>query len=64
MEWDALMRLGLAQLRLQPRQFWRLTPYELQVMAGLDDRLLPMSRGQLSDLERAYPDAPSIERNG
>ncbi|MFO8127672.1 phage tail assembly chaperone, partial [Yoonia sp.] len=34
MDWAGLMRAGLHQLRLPPREFWALTPAELQIMLG------------------------------
>ena len=58
MDWDGLIKLGLSQLRLHPSMFWQLTPFELQLMAGLDERLLPMSKDRLADLQDAYPDDP------
>ncbi len=33
-DWPALMRLGLHELRLTPEAFWQLTPWELRMMAG------------------------------
>ncbi len=56
MDWPNLMRAGLHVLRLHPAEFWALTPAELQVMLGLDERLMPMARDRLAELERAYPD--------
>lgn len=56
MDWVNLMRAGLHVLRLRPADFWALTPAELQVMLGLDERLMPMARDRLAELERAYPD--------
>ena len=57
MDWPNLMRAGLHDLRLQPDQFWALTPAELQIMLGLDHRLLPMARDRFEALTAAYPDA-------
>ena len=56
MDWDNLMRLGLHELRLQPVQFWQLTPHELQVMSGRTAQMLPMARDDLMSLIQAYPD--------
>ncbi len=33
-DWPALLRLGLHELRLAPETFWQLTPWELRMMAG------------------------------
>tara|TARA_R110002051_G_scaffold14460_3_gene46809 strand:- start:4038 stop:4220 length:183 start_codon:yes stop_codon:yes gene_type:complete len=56
MDWANLMRAGLHGLRLRPIDFWALTPAELQVMLGLEEKLMPMARDRLAELERAYPD--------
>lgn len=56
--WPELMRAGLVRLRLQPAQFWALTPAELMVMLGHGGGEAPMGRARLADLLRAYPDAP------
>ncbi|MCO4841469.1 MAG: phage tail assembly chaperone [Yoonia sp.] len=56
MDWPNLLRAGLHVLRLRPAEFWALTPAELQVMLGLDEKLMPMARDRLAELERAYPD--------
>ena len=56
MDWASLVQAGLHQLRLQPRDFWALTPVELQLMLGLDQSLLPMGRARLDELTNAYPD--------
>ena len=56
MDWPNLMRAGLHDLRLNPRDFWALTPAELQIMLGLDKRLMPMARDQFEALRAAYPD--------
>ena len=50
------MRAGLHDLRLPPDDFWALTPAELQIILGLDKRLMPMARDQFEALEAAYPD--------
>lgn len=56
MDWPSLMRAGLHDLRLRPDQFWALTPAELQIMLGLDQRLMPMARDQFDALLAQYPD--------
>ena len=51
-DWAALMRLGLGHLRLNPAQFWDLSPRELMVMLGLDPSgQMPMTRTALAELE-------------
>ncbi len=56
LDWPALMRLGLRELRLSPREFWALTPVELMIMAGLDGAPGPLSRARLEDLAARFPD--------
>jgi uncharacterized phage protein (TIGR02216 family) len=56
LDWPALLRAGLQTLRLKPAEFWALTPAELGLMLGLGGRTLPMSRSELDDLSRLYPD--------
>lgn len=56
MDWRGLMFAGLHELRLQPRDFWALTPAELQVMLGVERAIAPMGRGQLDALVRDFPD--------
>ena len=55
-DWPALMRLGLRELRLTPRVFWRLTPMELMIMAGLEGQPAPLTRARLEELAARYPD--------
>ncbi|WP_371169688.1 phage tail assembly chaperone [Aliiroseovarius sp. 2305UL8-7] len=55
-DWSGLMRLGLGQLGLRPAEFWALTPIELIVMAGLDDKPAPCLRSRLEELALAFPD--------
>jgi len=50
------MRAGLLGLRLQPAQFWALTPAELRMMLGQGAADAPMNRAGLEALEAAYPD--------
>lgn len=58
LDWPALMRLGLRQLRLHPRDFWALTPAELLLMAGFEAGSGPLTRARLNDLAARYPDTP------
>ncbi|MEQ6247741.1 rcc01693 family protein [Sulfitobacter sp. HNIBRBA3233] len=55
-DWPALMRAGLHVLRLTPREFWALTPGELQTMLGAGTGTKPLLRGGLEALMAAYPD--------
>lgn len=64
MDWPALMRAGLHDLRLQPAAFWALTPAELALMLGLGGGAAPLDRGRLNDLIRAFPDAPGQHEKG
>ena len=47
-------------MRLQPAQFWALTPAELLLMLGLDGARPPMARARLEELARAYPDKGNL----
>jgi uncharacterized phage protein (TIGR02216 family) len=55
--WGAVMRFGLARLRLPPEQFWRLTPRELAAMAGFGGTATgAIGRAELGRLMADYPD--------
>jgi uncharacterized phage protein (TIGR02216 family) len=56
LDWPALMRLGLRDLRLRPRDFWAMTPAELMIMAGLEGAPGPLTRARLMELAARYPD--------
>ncbi|WP_322892647.1 MULTISPECIES: rcc01693 family protein [unclassified Yoonia] len=56
LDWPGLLRAGLCTLRLQPGQFWALTPAELHLMLGAQAGPAPMTRAGLDALARAYPD--------
>ena len=62
--WHRLMRLGLAQLRLSPDEFWNLTPAELMLMAGGGSGREALSRAGLAALEARFPDLPRSEADG
>lgn len=55
-DWPALMRAGIGGLRLQPEQFWALTPAELALMLGVDGGAKPLRRNGLAALMAAFPD--------
>lgn len=56
LNWGALLRAGLSDLRLTPDQFWALTPGELMLLLGLDRGSSPMVRTRLDELCAAFPD--------
>ncbi|WP_296474083.1 rcc01693 family protein [Roseinatronobacter sp.] len=63
LDWPALMRLGLRDLRLRPRDFWALTPAELMIMAGLEGAPGPLTRTRLNELAARYPDTVKGTQN-
>jgi len=63
-DWAGLMRLGLHELRLSPREFWALTPIELLVMSGRETGATVMTRDGLAALSRLYPDDRKGEADG
>lgn len=64
MDWPGLIKAGLHHLRLQPAQFWALTPAELQIMLGASGASAPMGRLQLDALLRDFPDDEKDNDNG
>lgn len=55
--WVELMRLGMMHLRLNPDQFWALTPAELVIMSGADAKAAAvLTRSGLHTLMAQYPD--------
>ena len=64
MDWAGLMRAGLGGLHLLPRDFWALTPIELQMMLGLVGNEAPLGRGRLVALLEAFPDEPKDKGDG
>ena len=57
MDWRGLMRLGLFELKLHPKEFWDLTPTELLAMLGqMQSGALSLGRAQLEELIAKYPD--------
>lgn len=56
-DWQGLMRVGMGQLGLTPEAFWRLTPAELNILAGPNQTgPVPFTRARLDVLARAFPD--------
>ena len=64
MDWRGLMHAGLHQLRLNPADFWALTPAELQMMLGVQGGVAPMVRGQMEALLRDFPDMTKDKQDG
>ena len=56
LDWSAMMRAGMLDLRLKPAEFWALTPAELLLMLGQTGVARPLGRSGLDDLMAAYPD--------
>ncbi|KIC25349.1 MULTISPECIES: rcc01693 family protein [unclassified Leisingera] len=56
LDWPALMRAGMAGLKLLPRDFWQLTPAELRLMLGEAAAPQPLGRDRLAALMAAFPD--------
>lgn len=57
LDWPALMRAGMAGLKLLPRDFWQLTPAELRLMLGEAAAPQPLGRDRMAALMAAFPDA-------
>ena len=57
-DWPAPLGAGLVTLRLRPAEFWSLTPAELSLMLGLDQRPRPMTRDRFLALSQSHPDQP------
>jgi uncharacterized phage protein (TIGR02216 family) len=58
------MRAGLRGLKLQPQQFWGLTPAELQLMLGAAGGEAPLLKKGLEALMDAYPDKTKDRSDG
>ena len=56
LDWAGLMRAGLHELRLSPRDFWAMTPAELQIALGRSGSGLGMTRARLDALLEQFPD--------
>ena len=55
-DWSGLMAVGLRRLRLQPAEFWQLTPAELLSLTGMGAVEAPLGRARLEELARKFPD--------
>lgn len=58
------MRAGLRGLKLAPRDFWGLTPAELQLMLGAGAGDAPLLKKGLEALIAAYPDKIKDQSDG
>ncbi|MBF9036034.1 phage tail assembly chaperone [Rhodobacterales bacterium HKCCE2091] len=56
-DWPALMRAGIGEMGLAPRDFWALTPAEFLLMSGAAAGPAPLGRARLDDLIAQFPDA-------
>jgi len=56
LDWPGLMRAGLAGLGLRPKEFWDLTPLELQLLLGPVVPAPCLDRSGLEALMRRFPD--------
>jgi uncharacterized phage protein (TIGR02216 family) len=56
--WDSAMRFGLGVLRLNPRDFWAMSPRELAAAWGavMGERTGPLGRDELNGLMERFPD--------
>jgi len=64
LDWPALIRCGLHDLRLHPRDFWALTPAELAVMLGVGPQSQPLGRSRMDTLMSAFPDRQKDQSDG
>lgn len=64
LNWSDLLHAGLHRLRLNPEEFWRLTPAELRIMLGQSVAASPMGRSELEQMMAKFPDEPKGERCG
>ena len=54
--WEAIMRFGLAELRLPPAQFWALSLREFSLLVPQANRGKPITRTEFDALRRTFPD--------
>jgi uncharacterized phage protein (TIGR02216 family) len=60
LDWPALLKLGLREMGLSPRDFWALTPAEFLMMLG-DAAAAPMARARFDALAARFPDTHEKE---
>ena len=62
--WASIMRFGLGELRLAPRDFWAMTLPELRAAmpqaAGPTPATQPPGRDALDELMRRFPDRDEV----
>lgn len=63
-DWPVLMQAGMRGLGLKPRDFWALTPAELQVLLGKGGAAVPLARDRLDELLSTYPDENGAMNDG
>lgn len=63
--WRDLMRFGLSELQISPKDFWQLTPSELLMMAGEPGGSMnAVDRSGLAALMRQFPDEQRSDNGG
>jgi uncharacterized phage protein (TIGR02216 family) len=55
-DFNGMLRVALAELKLSPSAFWAMTPYEFMTMTGRTPADMPMVRARFDALSRAFPD--------
>ena len=63
LDWPGMLRAGLHGLKLQPDEFWALSPVELMVMLGREKASGALTRDGLNSLLRDFPDLTG-DKNG
>ena len=53
----------LGGLRLNPDEFWAMTPYEFQLLIGHTRTFAPLNRRRLTELVEKYPDQTEEGKN-
>jgi len=56
LDWPAMMRVGMGELKLRPAAFWALSPAELMVLVNPPEVQRPMGRSGFEALISAFPD--------
>ena len=57
LDWVGLMRVGLHELKLHPKAFWDLTPFELALMSGaIGQQSRTLTRKEFEALYAQFPD--------
>lgn len=63
LDFGGMLRVALAELKLQPSAFWALTPYEFMTMTGRTSAEMPMVRARFDALSRAFPDTKETDHD-